>query len=45
MGKIKDHNEINLCELLTTESSSTLTESLNGKNDMVDNSRLKRKMT
>ena len=32
-GQVKDHNEINQRELLTTESSSTLTESLNGKND------------
>ena len=36
--KVKDHHEINQRELLTTESSSTLTESLNGKNDIVDNS-------
>ena len=33
MKKVKNHNEINQRELLTTESSSTLTESLNGKND------------
>ena len=42
----KNHNEIKQRELLTTESSSTLTESLNGKNDMVDNSTIeKEKMT
>ena len=31
LKKVKDHNEINQRELLTTQSSSTLTESLNAK--------------
>ena len=40
--KVKNHNEINQRELLTTESSRTLTESLNAKNDMVDNSTIEK---
>jgi len=42
MGKSKNHNEINQRELLTIESSRTLTESLNAKNDMVDNSTIEK---
>ena len=40
--KVTNHNGINQRELLTTESSSTLTESLNGKNDTVDNSTIEK---